>query len=50
MPRSRRSDEEGNGNAIQYACLGSPMDRGAWQTTVHRVERIGHDSVTTAWL
>ena len=22
---------------IQYSCLGNPMDRGAWQSTVHRV-------------
>ena len=26
---------EGNGNPLQYACLGNPMDRGAWQATVH---------------
>ena len=23
---------EGNGNLLQYSCLGNPMDRGAWQT------------------
>ena len=23
--------EEGNGNPLQYACLGNPMDRGSWQ-------------------
>ena len=27
----------GNGNPLQYSCLGSPMDRGAWRATVHRV-------------
>ena len=21
---------EGNGNPLQYSCLGNPMDRGAW--------------------
>ena len=26
---------EGNGNPLQYSCLGNPMDRG--QATVHRV-------------
>ena len=29
--------EEGNGNALQYSCLGNPMNRGAWQATVHGV-------------
>ena len=28
---------EGNGNPSQYSCLGNPMDRGAWQATVHGV-------------
>ena len=28
---------EGNGNPLQYSCPGNPMDRGAWQTTVHGV-------------
>ena len=32
---SGRSPGEGNGNALQYSCLGSPMDKGVWQTTVH---------------
>ena len=27
----------GNGNLIQYSCLGNPMDRGAWWDTVHGV-------------
>ena len=31
-----RSPEEGNGNPLQYYCLGNPMDRGAWQATVHK--------------
>jgi len=25
-----RSPGEGNGNSLQYSCLGNPMDRGAW--------------------
>ena len=28
---------EGNGTPLQYSCLGNPMDRGAWQVTVHGV-------------
>ena len=27
--------EEGNGNPLQYSCLGNPMKRGTWQATVH---------------
>ena len=27
---------EGNGNLLQYSCLGNPMDGGAWLATVHR--------------
>ena len=27
----------GNGNTLQYSCLGNPMDRGAWWATVHVV-------------
>ena len=30
---------EGNGNPLQYSCLGNPMDRGAWQATDHRVAK-----------
>ena len=36
----------GNGNPLQCSCLGNPMDRGAWQVTVHRVARVKHDLVT----
>ena len=28
-----------NGNPLQYSCLGSAMDREAWQATVHRVTK-----------
>ena len=30
---------EGNGNLLQYSCLGNPMDTGAWWATVHGVEK-----------
>ena len=28
---------EGNGHPLQYSCLENPMDRGAWQSMVHKV-------------
>ena len=31
----------GYGNPVQYSCLESPMDWGAWQTIVHRVTKSG---------
>ena len=37
--RSGRSPGGGNGNPLQYSCLENPMDRGAWQATVHRVAK-----------
>ena len=33
IPGLGRSPGEGNGNPLQYSCLGNPMDRGAWQAT-----------------
>ena len=32
---SGRSPGEGNSNPLQFSCLKNPMDRGAWQFTVH---------------
>ena len=43
IPGSGRSPGEGNDNPLQYSCLENPMDSGAWQATVHEVERAGHD-------
>ena len=37
IPGSERSPGEGNSNPLQYSCLENPMDRGAWQDTVHGV-------------
>ena len=34
-----RSPGKGNGNPLQYSCLGKPMDRGAWWATVHGVTK-----------
>ena len=33
IPESGRSPGVGNSNPLQYSCLGSPMDRGAWRAT-----------------
>ena len=30
---------EGNGNRLQYSCLENPMDKRAWQATVHGVTK-----------
>ena len=37
IPGLGRSPGEGNGYPLQYSCLENPMDRGAWQATVHGV-------------
>ena len=39
VPGLGRSPGEGNGNLLQYSCLENPMDRGAWQATVHGVAK-----------
>ena len=39
IPGSGRSPGEGDGNPVQYSCLGNPMDRGAWQATVDGVAK-----------
>ena len=36
---SGRSPEKGHGNPLQYSCLESPTDRGAWRATVHRISK-----------
>ena len=36
---SRCLNREGNGNPLQYSCLGNPMDRGAWWAAVHGVAK-----------
>jgi len=39
VPGLGGSPGEGNGNPLQYSCLENPMDRGAWQTTVHGITK-----------
>ena len=43
IPGSGRPPGEGNGNSLQYSCLGNPMDRGAWWATFHGVTRVRHN-------
>ena len=37
IPGLGKSPRGGHGTPLQYSCLGNPMDRGAWQATVHEV-------------
>ena len=46
IPGLGRSPGEGNGNPLQCSCLGNPMGRGAWTTTVHGLQSVGHDCAT----
>ena len=39
IPESGRSPGGGHGNPLWYSCLKSPMDREAWQATVHGVTK-----------
>ena len=49
VPEWGRFPGEGNGNPLQYSCLGNPMGRGAWRATVHGVTKsqIGLRDYTT---
>ena len=39
IPVSGRFLGGGHSNPLQYSCLENPMDRGAWQATVHGVTK-----------
>ena len=39
IPGLERSPAGGHGNPLQYSCLQSPMDRGAWWATVYEVAK-----------
>ena len=39
IPGLGRSPGEGNGNSLQYSCLGNHIDRGAWWVTIHGVTK-----------
>ena len=47
IPVLERSPGEGNGNSLQYPCLGNSMDRGALWVVVHGVAKeLEHNWVT----
>ena len=46
IPELGRSSVEGNGNPLQYSCLGNLLDRGAWQATVHEIAESRYDLAT----
>ena len=46
IPGSGKSPGDRNGNPLQYSCLENPLDRGAWQVTVHGIARVRHDLST----
>ena len=40
IPGLGRSPGGGNGNPLQYSCLGNPMGREAWWATIHEVTEL----------
>ena len=46
IPGLGRFPAEGHGNPLHYSCLENPMDRGAWQATVHGVSESDVTEVT----
>ena len=41
IPGLGRSPGAGNGNPLEYSCLGNPMDRAPYQATVHEFTELG---------
>ena len=39
IPGLGRSPGVGSGNPLQYSCLESPVERGAWWATVHGIAK-----------
>ena len=49
IPESGRSPGEGNGSPYKYSCLENPVDREAWQSTVHiGLPRVQHNLTNLA--
>ena len=46
IPGLGRSPGEVTNYPLQYSCLGSTMDRGAWWATIHGVAKSGPDLAT----
>ena len=50
IPGSGRSPGRGHGNPLQYSCLETPKDRGAWQVTVYTGYRVAKRQTQLKWL
>ena len=46
IPGSGSSPGGGHSNPLQHSCLENPMDRGAWQATVHSITESDMTEVT----
>ena len=46
IPGLGRSPRGGHGNPLQYSCLRSPVDRGAWRATVYKVIELDSTETT----
>ena len=46
IPGSERSPGGAHGNPLQYSCLENFMDRGAWQSRIHRVAEVDMTEAT----
>ena len=40
IPGSGRSPGKGNGNPLQYSCVGNPTDRGDWWVRIHEGAKV----------
>ena len=43
IPGSGRSPGEGNGNTLQYSCLGNPTDKEVWRLQSKGLQRVGQE-------
>ena len=50
IPGLGRFPGEGNGNPLQYSCLETSMNRGAWQATVHAMTKSWHPTSPLKYL
>ena len=46
---SKEHDRQREQLELQYSCLENPMDRGAWQTTVYRLQTTDYSRVIQTW-